>query len=174
MPSPIFQDTMQHGFIVRNLVHKRINNREVGRSQERDISLLSKYLAQFNKAAVQDIDLSHILRAVHFPGEEQAVLQQEHLGRLFLRADDPVFPHPGPLVQVQFHQAVVALGGGREDFRPPCPALPCSRGCPACRGRHTTEISGSTIVSTSSGASPAFSNRRTAKGGSIRFTLFPL
>lgn len=76
------------------------------------MSLFGENLAQFHKAAVQNIDLSHVLWPVHLPGEKQAVLQQEHLGCLFFWTNNPVFPHPGTLVQVQFYQAIMTVGGG--------------------------------------------------------------
>ena len=44
------------------------------------------------------------------------MIQKHDLHRLIFQVDNPVFPHPGPLVQSQFHKPIMPLRGGGEDF----------------------------------------------------------
>lgn len=70
-----------------------------------------EHFAQLDEAPVQHIDLGYVRLSVYLMDVERIfAVPQKHPDRLVHRIHDPVFPHPGLLVQVQLHQPVVPKG----------------------------------------------------------------
>ena len=137
------------------------------------VSLFGENLAQFHKATVQNIDFSHVLWPVHLPGGEA--------GR-FAAGTPVLYFLPGLMIQysrtpARWYKSSFTRRSWRwvegERTSTTMSGAPLQPWLSSLSWSHTTEISGSTIVSTSSGASPAFSNRRTAKGAAYASHFFP-
>ena len=74
--------------------------------------LFGKHLGQVNGAVLQDVHPQPVAGRAEVLGSIPPILQDKDLHRPVGRVYDPVFPHPGPLVEIELGKAVVA--GGRR------------------------------------------------------------
>lgn len=67
-------------------------------SRQNQFVLSGKDFAQVNETSIQNVDPRNIFPAVVLAEAEKSAVQREHLYRLRVRLDNPVFPNPCPLV----------------------------------------------------------------------------
>ena len=81
-----------------------------------DLYLFSKYRCQVDGATLQHIYRYGVLSPAEVFRGIPAVVQDRDLHRLAGGIYDPILPHPGPLIQIELGETVMACGGRGEDL----------------------------------------------------------
>ena len=70
-----------------------------------------KHFCQVYEAIVQNIYFQFIPNGSQIFRYEMVILQHKDLNRFALSVHDPVFPDTSPLIEVEFRELIMALGG---------------------------------------------------------------